>query len=161
MWTETPEGRAFITDITKTVVSQVAPEELDLFDELLQEYFRNPQPFPPAAPSDDPLGFGVGEVIVAVTSVTVPVLITVLEFLAAATIKATMEEGAELTVARARKLFPRMLGKMESPTPLTQTQLIHVTNLARQQALTCGIEESVAEKMATALIGALVLTKVD
>ena len=161
MWTETPEGRTFITDITKTIVSQVAPEELDFFDELLQEYFRNPQLVPPAASSDDPLGFGVGEVIAAVTPATAKMIEAVLEALAITVFKVTMEEGFELTIARARKLFPRMVGKTESPAPLTQAQLVHVTNLARQQALMCGIEASVAEKMVTALAGSLALPETN
>src|SRR5262249_54021944 len=155
----TPEGRTFVAEITKTIVSQVAPEELDLFDELIQEYFRNPQPVPPATPSDDPLGFGVGEIVAAVTPAAAAMVSVsgVLEFLAAAWFKASMEEGAELTLARARQLWTRTAERTESPASLTQQQILHISTLARQQALRFGMDEKVAENMAAALVGSLVL----
>lgn len=68
MWTETTEGRKFVQEISKSLVIQIAPEELDLFDELVEEYFQDPTP-PNVSSStpDDPLGFGSAETLVAIT----------------------------------------------------------------------------------------------
>jgi len=42
MWTETTEGRKFIQEISRGIVGEVAPEEMDMFDELVMEYFQDP-----------------------------------------------------------------------------------------------------------------------
>ncbi len=44
MWTETTEGRKFIQEISRGIVGEVAPEEMDMFDELVMEYFQDPTP---------------------------------------------------------------------------------------------------------------------
>ena len=161
MWTETPEGHALIRDITQTIVTQVAPEELDLFDELLQEYFTNPQPAPQTTSSDDPLGFGVGEVVAAITPAAAAMVSVVLSYLLPEVLKVSSQESAALIMARAKKLFQRMIGKTDTLPPLTHAQLTHVKNLACQQALKFGVKAKIAEQMATALAGSLALTKVD
>ena len=43
MWTNTPEGNQLISEISKDVVAQLAPEELEMFDDLSQEHIQNLQ----------------------------------------------------------------------------------------------------------------------
>ena len=75
MWTDTPEGRQLIENLSRQVVDETAPEELDMFDELLADYYANPQP--PATQTqadDDPLAFGVAEAFIAVTPVAAAIV---------------------------------------------------------------------------------------
>ncbi len=41
MWTNTPEGNQLVSEISKDVVAQLAPEELEMFDELSHEHFQD------------------------------------------------------------------------------------------------------------------------
>src|SRR5215211_3720307 len=133
MWIETAEGRKLIEETSKSVVTQVAPEELELFDELLQDYFENPQPSnPPASTHDDPLGFGLGEALVAVTPAAAAMASTVLSYLMTEAIKATQEESAAAIKKKLKALFNPEKEKDSLP-PLTGEQLAQVKKLAHKQ----------------------------
>ena len=157
MWTETTEGREFIKEISLDVVTQVAPEELDLFDELVQEYFEDPSPPDLSATvSDDPLGFGLAETLVAVTPAATALVSVVLSYLLTEVIKATQEEGAAVLKRKIKKLFNP---DSQEASPLTQPQLEQIKKLARKQAIQFGLNSKQAEQMAAALIGSLALVK--
>ena len=75
-----------IAEISKTIVGEVAPEEIDLFDELLHDYFADPAPPDlTAKPVDDPLGWGAGEVMVDATKATAAMVSASLGFIADST----------------------------------------------------------------------------
>lgn len=158
MWTETKDGRDFIYEISKDVVSQVAPEEMDLFDELLQQYFENLQPPPQSPPIDDPLGSGLAEIMVAATPAAAAMASAVLGFIVGEVIKVTKEESASLIRKKIHDLFDPKESSEGSP-PLTKEQLELVKKLARKQASRFGFTADKAEMMANALIGALTLAK--
>jgi len=106
MWTETTEGRKFIQEISRGIVGEVAPEEMDMFDELVMEYFQDPTP--PnlsASPKDDPLGFGLGETLVAVAPAAAAMASAVLSYLMTETIKAAQEESVEAVKKKIKALF--------------------------------------------------------
>src|SRR4051812_7590548 len=106
MWTETTEGREFIQEISKSIVIQVAPEEVELFDDLVMEYFENPTPPDlSASATDDPLGFGLSETLVAVTPAAVAIVSAVLSHLMTESVKAAQEESAEVIKKKIKALF--------------------------------------------------------
>ncbi len=157
MWTETTEGHKFIEEISRGIITQVAPEESDLFDELLQEYFDHPQPPTPlTSASDDPLGFGLAETLVAVTPAAAAMVSAVLSYLLTEAIKAAQEESATAVKKKIKALFN---SEDEAPSPLTEEQLEQVKKLARKQAIQFGLNAKQAEKMANALIGSLALAQ--
>ena len=45
MWTDTVESQQLMGEISKDIVIQIAPEEMEIFDELLQDHFQNPTRF--------------------------------------------------------------------------------------------------------------------
>lgn len=161
MWTETTEGRELIQEISMKVVTEIAPEELDLFEELMQEYFNDPNPPEPSrAPDDDPLGFGLSEVIVASTPVAAAMASAVLGYVITEVIKATKDEGATLIKAKVKALFSRGKHDEKSGSPsLTKQQLEQIKILARKQAGRFGIKPDLSARMADALIGSLALAQ--
>jgi hypothetical protein len=161
MWTETTEVRKYIEEVSKRIVSEFASEELELFDELIAEYFADPTP-PALSDSgdDDPLAFGVSEVLVAVTPAAGAMVTAVLTYVLAETTEVIKEESAEKIKKRMKDIFsPEKEDKEDDdkPQPLTRDQLEHVKKLARRQAKKFGMEPDLANKMADALIGAIVL----
>jgi hypothetical protein len=66
-----PDEQRFLRGIAHKVVAQIAPKELPLFDELVEEFFRNPTALLPAYHNlDDPLAWGLSDIIMAATRVT-------------------------------------------------------------------------------------------
>lgn len=166
MWTETSEGQKLIQEISKDIVGEVAPEEMDMFDELVEEYFQNPTPPDMSVkPKDDPLGFGLGEVLVAVTPAAAAMVNEVIKYLMNETITAAKDESAEMVKKKVKKLFnpekkdDKPAKKEEGEVrPLNKEQLEQVKKLARKQATKFGIGPDKAEKMANALVGSLALS---
>ena len=157
MWNETTEGREFIKDISRQVVVQTAPEELDLFDELSQEYYQNPQPPRRAANArDDELSFGLEDTLIAITPVAMAMASTVMTFLVGQVVKAGKEESANLIQKKIKALFNPQ-PTPQGPPPLTREQLQQVQELARGVAIQYGVKANQADKMATALVGSLAL----
>ena len=163
MWAETAEGRKFVEEVSKNIVTQVAPEELDMFDELVEEYFQNPTPPDRSATaSDDPLGFGLGETLAAVAPAAAAMVSAVLTYIVTEAIKAGQEETTAIVKQKIKALFnpdkesPGQKTDKEIP-PLTKEQMEQVKKLARKQAIQFGIKPEQAEKMANALIGSLAL----
>jgi hypothetical protein len=158
MWTETTEGRKFIQEISQSLVTQVAPEELELFDELMEEYFQDPTPPDlSTTTNDDPLGFGLAETLVAVTPAAAAVVSGMLTYLLTEVIKATQEETAAALKKKIKAFFNP---EKDEPVPiLTEAQLERVKRLARQQAVQFGLTTKQAEKMSNALVGSLALVK--
>jgi hypothetical protein len=166
MWTQTPVGHKLIHDISKDLVMDFAPEEMDLFDELVVEYFHDPTPPDfSAKPVDDPLAFGLDEVLVAVTPAAAAMVHAVLNHLMAESLNVAKEEGAEAVRKKIRGIFKNEEQQDEKPVkkdnkeirPLNREQMEQVKKLARKQAIQFGIKPDKAEKMANALIGALAL----
>lgn len=166
MWTDTPEGRKLIQELSKGIVAETAPEEMDLFDELVTEYFQNPTPPDLSAkPKEDPLGFGLNELLIVVTPAAAEIVRSVLNHLMTETMEAAKDESAEMVKKKVKKLF-NPENKNEKPAkkddgevrPLNKEQLEQVKKLARKQAIKFGIGPDKAEKMANALVGSLALS---
>lgn len=158
MWTETTEARKYIEEVSKRIVTEFASEELELFDELIADYFADPTPPDlSASGDDDPLAFGVGGVLVAVTPAAGAMVSAVLTFVLTEATEVIKEESAEKIKKRIKDIFSPENEDDDGPQPLTRDQLEQVKKLARRQAKRFGMEPDVANKMADALIGAIVL----
>lgn len=139
-----------VAEISKTIVREVAPEEIDLFDELLHDYFTDPAPPDlTAKPADDPLGWGAGEVMVDATTATAAMVSASLGFIADSTQDKT---GGQLR--------QYLTAKQQDPAtrPLLSSDLL---NALRQVALTTarqyGMDAERAEAMANAMLVTLML----
>ena len=82
MWLDNTFGQNLIAKSTQNVVLTEAPEELELFEELLEEYFDDPTPIDlPTKANDDPLGWGGDEFVAAITIASAAVNTLALAFI--------------------------------------------------------------------------------
>ena len=153
MWTETAEGHQLVGEISKEIVAQMAPEEMEMFDELLQEHFQNPKP---STTGDEPLGFG-GDLMVAMTPVVAIAVEAVVKFLLEEVIKAAKQESATLIVQKVKTIFNPSKEKTGALPKLTPEQLQKVKDLVRKEALRGGMKPKKAEDVALMITARLAL----
>lgn len=159
MWSDTPEGRQFIEEISRNVVGEVAAEELELFPELAAEYFADPRAAGRQPDKDDALGFGL-EAVVALTPAILAMTKVLLNFAQSELLEAAKTESASLIKEKVKAVFASLLtAEKESPAPLTRDQLKRIKKLAANEAVAFGVKPADAEKMSLALIGSLALAK--
>ena len=153
MWTQTPDGDQFVQELSKQLVSQFAPEELEIFDELYSEYRKDPTPPQAGQGADDTLGSGLGEVIVAVTPAASAMATAVVSFVLSEVLKASQEEASEKIKAKVKALFNPKAS--EKAAALSPEQLEKVRRLAARRAVDFGLSADQAKQMSLALIGSL------
>jgi hypothetical protein len=182
---ETGERRAYIEAVSRMVVADVAADELEFFDELVVEYYEDPNP-PRSA--DAALGSGFGEALVAITPAAMAMATAVLSHIATELAEVLKEEATASLSAGLRRLFhPEAKTETpaegpeqrpgegpdeapeqaleegsepapdEGPTPLTKEQLEEIRRIARREARRFGVDPTTATNMAYALVGALAI----
>lgn len=156
MITNSVDERELITELSKDIVSQVAPEELDLFDELIQEYFDDPTPPDLTTDnSDDPLGFGLGEVMVAATPAIAAAISAGITFLL--TVAWQADAGSSVTLIK-QKIQQRFQRKQQADLDLSKEQLTQLKRIVHSTVLRFGTEQTVAGQISDAVIVTLVLS---
>jgi ABC-type Fe3+ transport system substrate-binding protein len=169
MWTDSAEGRSFITQVSQSVVSEIAPEELVLFDDLLQDYFKNPTPPDLSAKaSDEPLGFGLEGVLIALTPAAAAALKAVVDYLLGPTAQGVMKEGSAAIVNKVKQLLnpadkSAPAGEQakvdHEPTPdSNKERLAVVKKIARAEAKKFGLSDSEADRLAFVIVAKLALS---
>ena len=151
MWSDTPEGQELIQEVSKGIVAQVDPEELALFDELMESYFANPHPS--STEKDDPLGFGLGEFVSLVTPAAGAAVSAVLTYILNEVIETAQEEAARAITERIRD----WLNAEPAAKALTAEQLKRIQEITIQQAELFDMDTTKARLMASALVGSLAL----
>jgi hypothetical protein len=149
----------FISEVSKEIVAQVAPEEVELFDDLAAEYYANPQPPDLAArASDDPLGFGLDAGIVAATPAVMAMVSVAFGFVWQAAVDSFKTESQDFIAHKVKELFQ---GKKQESAPktlaLTPAQLKEVRRLCIKEATDFGMCDKDAGQMADALAGRLAM----
>lgn len=78
------EIQDIIKDVSQNIINQIAPEEIDMFDEISHTYFNNPHLLNPKnkKTKDDPIGFGVGGIVDMMSPATISIVTTVVGFIA-------------------------------------------------------------------------------
>jgi hypothetical protein len=160
MWIHTPESRQVITEVSKDVVAEIAPEELELVDELLDDYYANPEV---QESKDNPLGFG-SEVLAAATPVVAMALQTLFTFILNEVWVSAQKESAILIAQKMKALFNP--DKTSSPKgnkavpalELTREQLEKARQLIKKEAMRGGMKPKKAEELALKIVGRIALT---
>jgi hypothetical protein len=78
MWTDTDEGRQFLIGWTKSIIEQVNDDESEFVDELIDEYFMDPDP---PKHKEAAVGFGLGALAIPLTPAVMAILTGVLAHL--------------------------------------------------------------------------------
>jgi hypothetical protein len=151
-------------DLARRVVREIAPEELSSFDIVAAPYLERPEQAERRLRQahDDPLGFGLGDIVAMATPVIALVSGSVITAVSDSVGKA-VRDG---TTSAARKAWRKFRGKPVEPlelpsTPLTRAQLTEVRQIALQRALSLGMKQQKAEALADAVVAALVLRDND
>ena len=154
MTVTTTENQQLVYTISKDIVEQIAPEELEVFDELLEEYFAHPL----AANSDDPLAFG-SDILVAVTPfVAIAIQITV-QFLTEDVFNALKKEGQEAIVKKVKSLFSKPKQEETPSLALDKKQLANINEIIRKEVIRHGMQAKQAEDLALTITARLALAE--
>ncbi len=142
---------------SRELVNQVAPEENDVLDELLNGYFASPTPAKQTARSaDDPLGFGLAETLAAATPAAAAIVSAVLTYVLTEVIRFAQDETVNALKAKIKKLF-NSEEEADTAAALTKEQLKTIKEIAVKQGRDFGLSPAEARKMANALIGVLAI----
>lgn len=175
------ENRELIFELAQDIVSEIAEDELPIFENLFEEYESNPEPPDLAAVAgDDPLSSGLGETLIAVSPAAIAMVSMAFSHILEA---AVSELGASFSREWVERLFKRKNRKEISTTSreevagdtadkdqaaapepvspslaLTRDQLEEVHSLACEEAKRFGMSDIQAHGMADALLRGLVLS---
>jgi hypothetical protein len=139
-----------VRDIVRDVIAETAPHELPVVDGLRQfDDDTAVRRLRRARSSDDPLGFGLGEVVASLT----PIVWLALDEVGRRMVGA----GVDSTVKRAkRRLFRRPSEPVRVP-PLTPEQLADVRRRVLESAARDGLDAEQAVRLADAVVARLAL----
>jgi len=147
-------------ELARRVVRKIAPEELSSFDIVAAPYLESPKQAERRLRQahDDPLGFGLGDIVAMAT----PVIALVSGSVITAVSDSVGKAVSDGTTNAVRKAWRKLRGKPATPlelpsTPLTTAQLAEVRQTALERALSLGMEQQKADALADAVITALVL----
>ncbi|MEV6241015.1 hypothetical protein [Lentzea sp. NPDC051838] len=151
-------------ELARRVVRRIAPEELPSFDIVAAPYLETPEQAERRLRRayDDPLGFGLGDIVAMATPVVALVSGSVITAVSDSVGKA-VRDG---TTNAVRRTWRKLRGKPAEPlellaTPLTTSQLAEVRQIALERALSLGMKQQKAEALADAVLAALVLRDND
>ena len=153
MWINTPESKQVVTQLSRELVAEIAPEELELVDELLEDYYANPTVH---ESKDHPLGFG-SEFLAAATPVVAAALQAFFNFILNEVWVSAQKESAELIAGRMKALFNPGKKKAEPTLQLTEGQLEKAKQLIKKEAIRSGMKPKKAEDLALKIIGRIAL----
>ncbi|HET6561168.1 MAG TPA: hypothetical protein VFG72_04780 [Marmoricola sp.] len=156
--------RDLLEELARTVLEHSAPEELVIFEETSEEYFRDPDGVLNPARRDEALGFGLDLALLTpyVLAVAAPVVTFLLQTVAAA----AKEEATPRVKELVRRLFNRAgdrspgaapdAGEKE-PLALTGEQAREVREVALARAKDLGLPAEQARLLADSVVGGLVV----
>jgi hypothetical protein len=149
-----------VTEVTRDLITQMAPQEVPLVRATSEAYFRNPEKvLATHAGKDEMLGFGTGEVVTLLTPVVLAVTADVVTFLAEEFKKVFKDESATMVSvsvnALFKKLHPAEKAEKQMPPPLTGEQLARVREIALKKARQLKLSERSAKLLADSLVGGL------
>lgn len=133
------------------IIKEVAPDELDLFDDLKEEYIKNPDVFQEkdSKKKEKMLGFGGGIGEVFITMKVLPLIWDVVSYIGIAGIESIKEAMAEKVDIKVKE---EIGGKEEL---LSNEKITEIMEYTIKNAMTMGIDKEKAGVIAYSLIGKL------
>lgn len=149
----------FVSELSRDLVSEVAPQELPLFRAASEAFYKDPENLTAERPAtDDMLGFGTGEAVALLTPVIIAVSQQVVLFVMEQVKKSGEEQGATLINETVKKMFKKFRpARKDGPVPLDSEQLAQVRKMALKQALELKLSEQRARLLADAIVGRLAI----
>jgi hypothetical protein len=160
--------RDLLEELARTILEHSAPEELVIFGETAEEYFRDPDAVLHPTRRDEALGFGLD--LALLTPYVLAVAAPVLGFLVQTVAAAAKEEATPRIRELVRRLFNRSQpgeqpgqpgqqpGEQETrPMALTSEQAREVRAVALARATDLGLPDEQARLLADSVVGGLVV----
>jgi hypothetical protein len=155
-----------VSEVTRDVITQMAPQEVPLVRATSEAYFKNPEKvLATHTGKDEMLGFGTGEVVTLLTPIALAVINEVVTFLVEELKKSVKDEGASFVSVSVKAFFKkfRPAEKTEKPEkqvppPLTGEQLARVREIALKKARQLKLSERSAKLLADSLVGSLAVS---
>lgn len=152
MLTETQEGRQLLAQLSKDLVSEIAPNELEHFDELLSNYYKHPPG--KIHSNDDQMGFG-GSIMVAATPVLAMALNGAVEYLITEVIKSAKAESAAIIAEKVKGFFIREKESQRQELSLSKEQLTTLKEIVKKELRRGGMNLKKSEDTALKIIARL------
>jgi hypothetical protein len=140
-----------VTELARSAIAQVAPDELPLFEAMTRVWFKDPRLARVRRGGDETLGFGLAEVAPLLTPIVLATAGEIAKYLAEELGKSLAHMTADGIVQRIGRLFRR---EPVSPA-LTQTQLSRIHDVATQLLQTTAVTRDQSSFVADALVGLL------
>ena len=154
----TAEEHDLIEALAQLALERAAPEELALFPETAEEYFRDPQAAVAPRGRDEAVGFGLD--LALMTPYILAVAVPVVRYLAGI-VQQSVGRELDASVSAAIKRLLRRHGDAQPSAPevpvLTSEQLREVRSTAYARAVGLGLDESRATLLADSVVGGLAL----
>ncbi|MBQ1076185.1 hypothetical protein KBX06_23950 [Micromonospora sp. C31] len=152
-----PESdRSLLVDLARPMVERFSPGEGDLFPLLSEAHFADPDAYAESARRSGPLAFGLPEVLVLLTPVTLAAMTEVVRYV----VERGMHKGHRVTSAALRRAFraaPRQRGaseaETEAPLELTGQEWSEVRRIVERVAVRGGVDPDRAALIADAVVG--------
>lgn len=141
------------SQLSYEIIKEVEPNELDLFDDIKEEYLKNPDAFleKDLKKKEKMLGFGGGVGEVFITMKVLPLIWGVVSYIGMEgieSIKKAIAKKVDITVEE------KIMGKKEL---LSNEKIMEIRDYTIKNAITIGIDKEKAGIIADSLIGRLIL----
>jgi hypothetical protein len=153
------DERDLVSELAEAALERAAPEELVIFTDTADEFFRDPEAVLDPKRRDEAVGFGLD--LALVTPYVLAVAVPVVRFLLDAAGEVVQEEAKSSIAGVVRRLIRRDKGSPAAAgaaPPLSGAQLATVRELAYSRARAAGVAEGQAALIADSVVGALVAT---
>jgi len=158
--TEVPHARrmaadddALVLDVSRQVVTELAPGELEVFEATGDAYLAAPA----GKDGEEMLGFGV-EVVAFMTPFVVAATKAVVAYLTDVVTKAVKDESSSVVAGYVKRLFKRFHADDPEPAPvrLSTDEIKRAHDVALEQATAMGMKAERAHLLADTIAGELV-----
>jgi hypothetical protein len=149
----TGDERGLVAELAQAVLERTAPEELIVFSETADEYFRDPEAVLDPKRRDEAVGFGLD--LALLTPFVLAVATPVVRFLLDAAAEAVHEEAKASIAGVVRRLLRRdaTAATAVPGLALSGTQLRSLRELAYARAVAVGVADPQAALIADAVVG--------
>ncbi|MFJ9855787.1 hypothetical protein [Streptomyces sp. NPDC101150] len=151
--------RELVTGLARRAVTELAPDELPLFNATSAAYFAAPRQATRHRNADDMLGFGLEAAVTLITTGALAAATEVAKILMTQAAEAATTAARESSQSAVRRLMARVARRREPVTaevaPISGEQLAHVRRVAYERVLAIGVPEDKANLVADAVVGGL------
>jgi hypothetical protein len=144
-------SRGEIVIMSREVVSHLAPEEMEFFDEIQNQFDRDSKSFKGASRRDDPLQFGLHDAAPLMTPAVIAAVTAVFHYLE--TILSQVVKNVAGTVLKER--ICTVLSHAPSKLVVTPEQFVEIHRMAQREAMKYGVTDPAAKRMADQIVRSL------